>query len=254
MPDEEKTFEVKIEGTGATPQTIRLRDLYEVLHSLEAAVSATASRYTTKQPADFHLTKITGGSTGCHIALDPQAHSAAAICMRAIAARDLSPLPSQARESLISLRTKLRSHDWTVRVEGSNGIPTAAIAPDTEFKTDTVVRGRSTLSARVVRVGGLPRPTAHLVFPDNSRLIASVANESLAMRLGELLYRTVSVDGDAFWTGSDWKLTDFRITSIGTYDQDAGLLETLRKLSDIAGDFWDELDPDEYIASLRADD
>jgi len=244
----DKTFEIKIDGQGVAPETVRLRDLHEVLHAFEFAMTLVAGRQS-----DLHLVGIKKSSAGFDLFVDPMAYRAAVKCASAIASRDLSPLPERARESLLEIRSKARNKGWTVKISGSNGMPSAEITPDTDFVTDAIISGISTLTATIVRVGGTPRPTAQLQLPNSDRLTATIATEQLATELAQRLYHRVSVEGEAKWSSADWSIVDFKITGIGPFDDKASLLETINLLRDMSGDIWDDIDPDEYIANLRAE-
>jgi hypothetical protein len=250
----DKTFWISIGGPGVSPSTLRLRDLYEVLRAFETAVGFTAGQGGGGPvEADFHLVAINEGSAECVVAVGQAAYGAAVRCANAVASRDLSELPERARDSLLAVKSKAKARDWFVRLGDGDCMPYAEIAPNTEFITDAVLSGPSSITGKILRVGGMPRPTAQVLLLDGRRLTATVANEALAVRLGSLLYRTINVDGEAKWTSGDWSLIDFKITGIGDYDADEPMTAVLKDLASIAGDFWDEIDPDEHIAILRSE-
>ncbi|HVC95157.1 MAG TPA: hypothetical protein VND64_15780 [Pirellulales bacterium] len=252
MPDH--VFGITIAGPGVSPETIRLRDLYDILQAFEAAVSDT-SRHQGRGAGgtEFHLVGIRRGSAECAIAIDEPGYAAAAFCATAIASGDLSVLPERARDGLFSIKAKVRPRDWIFRISSGNGMPTAEIKGDTHFVTDAVVSGASSLTGRLLRVGGIPRPTAQLALPDGRKLTVAIASEELAVRMGTLLYRVISVEGEAKWSSADWSLLDFKVTNVGNYDQDANITGTLAALAEIAGDYWSDIDPDEYIMILRGE-
>ncbi|HVC96886.1 MAG TPA: hypothetical protein VND64_24620 [Pirellulales bacterium] len=249
-----KTFAISIGGKGVSPSTLRLRDLYEILHAFEAAISFTAAQGGGQYETDFHLVGIKeGNSADCTIAIANPAYGAAVRCAAAVANRNLSELPERARDSLLSIRSKARARNWHIRFSDGEGMPTAEIAADTDFITDSVLSGPSSIAGQLLRVGGAPKPTANLLLLDGRRLTAAIANKELAARLGEKLYHVISVDGEARWTSADWSLIDFKITGIGEFEATERITHVMDDLASIAGDFWDEIDPDEYIASIRAE-
>jgi hypothetical protein len=251
----QKTFDFTIAGAHVAPNTVKLRDLYELLHALEIAIGATASEYLgLPGQTDLHLTDIAAGSTGCVLSTSQAGYSAATHLASAIASRDLSEIPERARISILELQKHLKPKKWTVRVSDMDGMPDAEIAPDTEFSTNSIITGHSLLTGWLIRVGGSPRPTAAILLPDLRRLTVSIQSEELAKTLGGMLYSNISVDGDAEWTTPELRIVGFKITGLVGYDETANIEDALRELSAIAGDFWDDLDPNDYVSSLREDE
>ena len=133
-------------------------------------------------------------------------------------------------------------------------MPSAAIDADTSFLTNALVNGLTTLVARIDRIGGVDRPTAQLLLlPDGRRLNAKISSRQLAAELAGDLYKTLSLEGEATWSTADWRLEEFKITAKGPYSSGIDVADALKQLAVIAGDAWDEIDPDEFISSLRSD-
>jgi hypothetical protein len=242
----DQRFLIKIDGRDVSPETVRLRDLVDVLRNYELAIGITAGL-----PIDLHLVEIFPQSADCMLAVQPSGFAGAVVCAQAIANRDLSPLPEKARESIREIQAKARKQNWRISMGGIDGVK-AEIDADTEFLDSAVIRGRSSLVAQLVRIGGTPVPTAHFLYSDNRRFTAAIATPELAVDLAPRLYRVIEVHGEAYWSTGSLRLVKFKITEIGSYDDRANMAETLRELSAIAGDYWDDIDPDEYIADLRA--
>jgi hypothetical protein len=250
----DNTFALRFAGTHVSPSTVRLRDLYDVLHAFESAISITSHQQLGGPQVDLHLVNIREGSTECWLSVNTAGYKAAALCAEAIAARNLSHLPAKARDNLLAIQTKARIKDWTLSIFDGNGMAPAEIGPDTEFVTDAIVTGRSSLTGWVNRVGGTERPTAQIILADFRRFTAEIAGTDLAAELGRLLYSSVTFDGEAQWATPDWRLVDFKIIGIAGVNQDLELLATLQRLAEIAGDSWDDVDPDEYVANLRSEE
>ncbi len=249
----EKIFEISIEGQGVAPETIRLRDLFDVLSAFETAVIVTAGQLSADSAeAELHLVGIHKGSTACTVSTAPAGYRAAALCTEAISRRDLSQLPMKARKGLLDVHAKARARKWRICVSDGNGMKPAEIEPDTTFIADATIAGLSSLSGKLDRIGGSASPTANFLMADGRRFTADVANQELAAQLAPLLYRFVSVEGEAKWSSIDLTLLDFKITGISGYDDSADIRETLDELAKISGGFWDSIDPDEYVAGLRS--
>ncbi len=249
----EKQFAISIEGQGVDPTTIRLRELYEILHGIEAATNAVASQKGRfGEPIDFHLTAVHSGSATYLMTTTLEGYSAATACADAVARRDISELPDRAKEVFLGLRSKAKKTGWTFSMFHNGDIP-AVISSSTEFIADSIISGQSTVAARIERVGGTSHRTATMILLDGRKITVPVATEALAKELGARLYMLVSLSGEAKWTTGDMSLIGFRITEIHDYQGDSKITETLQSLAEIAGDFWDEIDPDEYIGDLRSE-
>jgi hypothetical protein len=250
------SFEIKIDGSGVTPQTVRARDILELVVSLETAIASAAEHFVSHNISDagleLHLSDIGDGVARYQLSTGELGYRAASRCTRAIAENDLSWLPPRARDGILAIAAKSRSHNWTIRISDGDGMQAATIRPETEFAVKPRLSGFTNTQAYVVRVGGM-KPSAQLQLADGRQITASIANQELATRLSGYLYKTVSVDGQATWTGDDLALTELQITDIGTFDDAADIVDTLRHLASIAGGHWDHVDAEEYIREMRSE-
>ncbi len=246
-------FQFKIDGANIRPNTLRVADLFAFLKSLDQGISTTAeSDGIPTADAEIFLTAITEGSADCVLEIPDRGYNSAIRFTRAVASRDLSLLPKRARDSVFALQKKARQFSCTLSISSPNGLPTAQISPSTEFFADALIEGYTTLSGTLLRVGG-DDPTAQLRLFDNSRITADVADQNLAVHLAKLLYKTVSVEGIASWIAGTWSIFDFKIQKITTYSDASDVVETLAALAEIASGVWSNIDPDEYIAEMRAE-
>ncbi|RIK72993.1 MAG: hypothetical protein DCC68_25630 [Planctomycetota bacterium] len=251
-----KSFNIEIQGDGVAPETVRVSDLFAVLRSFGIAIEATARASATDDvDADLFLVNVDRGSNVLTLKTDDAGYVAAVACATAIKNRDFTGLPSKARESLDAIWHTARKRQWSaVVIKNGSGMPEAAIRPDSELLSSSIIRGMTSLVANIDRVGGTNPPTAKLIFLNGDSLTVPVADVELSSRLGKSLYHTVSVEGEASWDSRTWRLVDFKITEIGPYNEDADILETLGGLAVAAAGRWDDIDPDEYIRQLRSDD
>ena len=84
--------------------------------------------------------------------------------------------------------------------------------------------------------------------------------QDLAKRLGERLYQTVGLRGEAIWSSGEKRtLEKFRADELTNYtdrdtpDRKRSIVESFEALAKAAGNRWDNVDPDEYIAEQRRD-
>jgi hypothetical protein len=248
---------IQIDGKSSTPDAVRLKDLFDVLLALEAASAAAAAEkqgdlLAPFEDQDFHLVRINEGSTGCVMTTGDDLYRGFGICATAIVGKDISALPERSRDALLAIQTKARIRNWTVELAGKNGIPTAMITPDSDF-LESELTGWSTIFGTLLRIGGAPKATAQLQLSDGRRFTADIDSQALATSLSPALYHEVSLEGIAKWGGPDLKLIDFKVTAIGAYDATSDILDSLKALSHAAGDFWDNVEADEYIRTLRSE-
>jgi hypothetical protein len=98
-------------------------------------------------------------------------------------------------------------------------------------------------------VGGLKTPSVELRFDDGSRRTVHVTRE-IAKTIGASLYESVGLEGEAVWYTDDWAIKDFKAESI-TQFQDPSPLSAFRRLAEVAGPFWREVDAAKYVDDLR---
>jgi hypothetical protein len=247
-------FQFSVDGSGLAPDNVRVNDLIELLRAFESAVSATAEMNAKSvESLDLFLVGVRDDGAALDLEIGDYGYNAAAICARAVTTGDMSIIPQKARIGLLSIQKRACDHKWTVSWGDGNGMPIAVIAPDKELFSNVVVRGTTSLAGAIDRVGGSEFPTAKIVLNNGGQITASVESKTLASRIGELLYDDVIVIGEATWSANDWSLLDFKITDVKPLDKNTDVLDTITALSNIAGDFWNGIDPDDYIEQLRAD-
>jgi hypothetical protein len=252
---EKRRFVFQIEGPGLSPEALTLRDLVGILGDFEraAAITAKADGATESDELDFNVTGVNDGSLRVEIAASPKMYRATAMVSEAIAKGDFSCLPPDARKCLRNLSRKSRTRQWTFSIcSPDDSFVESHIAPEQELLSPGEIAGGTSLLAKVDRVGGESEPTARLVLMDGTPFTAHVAGRELATRLGGLLFQILSLEGEAVWDIDRWNLKEFTITGIGEFE-DRSAVEAFRNLSDVSGDYWDDIDPVEYVRQIRAD-
>jgi hypothetical protein len=116
------------------------------------------------------------------------------------------------------------------------------------------IRGSTSLVIHLIRVGGEERSTATIRVPDGQKLTAEIASSRLAQELGTMLYQDIEVCGEAAWASKTYKLLEFKITGIGPYkESESDPLHAIEQLSVLSRGIWDNVDPRQYVADIRAD-
>lgn len=247
----------KIDGSGVSPETVKLRELFEILFLVEQSLVATAKSAGAKDADDLavSLVRISDGSNEATLAMSPRMYKAAATISHSLANDDFDPLPVQAQASLRQLWGKAKTRAWTFDIHPNgkgNGVVQASIKPQHEILRVGDISGPTTLFGEVERAGGSARPTAWLRLISGENIVAVLKNTALAEELGARLFKVVGLEGEATWDLNDWKIKKFRADRLTEY-QNTDIVTAFENLATVAGDFWDDVDPNEYVAQLRAD-
>lgn len=248
-------FELTIEGEGVSPSTVGVHELVDVLASLAAVVSITAkSQFQDVQPeSELHLVKISEGSVGLTFAATERMYQAAKVVTRAIAEDRFDKVPLSAHDALRKLSRRAKSFGRCYRVSSkSNGMVEAAITPDKELLLPTEVSGKTTLLAKIDRVGGENSPTAWVILERGEKLTVELKNKAMALALKEYLFKVVALEGDAVWNFESWEIKRFVVDRIGEF-QDTPIREAFHLLSEAAGNRWENVDPEKFVAGLRTE-
>lgn len=122
-------------------------------------------------------------------------------------------------------------------------------APTNELVT---AQGDTTIYGRLIRVGGVG-PRATLLTPDGKHLHVELS-ESMAVALASSgrLHEDVGIEGGATWRVDTWEILEFRAQRITAYRPDkTNLVETFEALAKAAGDRWEGVDAERFVAGLR---
>jgi hypothetical protein len=240
-----------ISGSEATPTTVSLRDLLFLLAEFETAIVATAKQVENEEPDAFiSLAQIRQGSAVYDLSTNQTAQTAAARIAEAIKTRNSEGIPQQAVDSLNEMHKRAGKRAWALTI--NNGSFSSTIQPAIPLFADSLIHGSTTILGYLNRVGGT-RPTAKLKLPDGRNFTAEVPSQEFAKQLAHWLYKTVILEGEAWWHANSMDLRGFRIRSIGRYDDSPAASEdAISALRSIAPGLWDDVDPDEYIRAQRS--
>ncbi len=247
-------FDFNIEGEGASPSTVGLRELIDVLTNLESVVSITAKSQwrDIQSESELHLVKISEGSVGLTFAATDRMYEAAKVVTRAISENRYDKVPVSAHDALRKLSRRAKATGRRYRMSSkNNGMAEATITPDKELLLPTEISGKSTLLAKIDRVGGEQSPTASVYLERGEKLTVELKNKQMALALRDYLFKWVALEGEAIWDFESWAIKRFVVERIGEY-RDTLVKEAFRCLSEAAGDRWESIDPEEFVAGLRS--
>ncbi len=244
---------VEISGPGAQVQCIRLRDLIEILSDLERALVSTANPgHDPASDVKISLVRMERKLARWHLRGSMRVRNAAEKIATAIEAQTAQILPQPATEHIRDMHRRAVKRGWSITF--GNATFSTKIEPDREIFADPVIKGTTTVFGKLMGVGGR-RPRAKIELPNAKLFTADVGDVELAKQLGNMLYKFVSLNGDARWYTKSLELSHFRIREIGAFNETRANPRTaFDALRLIAPGTWDDIDPDRYIRDLRDDE
>lgn len=257
------TFQLKIEGPDVTPESVDIVDLVKVLLALRNAVEVI-SKSDQGECGDvvLCLIGIAEGSDLLTLSGSPIALRSTSRLTVAIANNRFETLPYASHQHLRAIWKATFDNGWTAcrfLANGSQITPTEITEDRELFPDKKLFRGRTTVFGECVRVGGDGRKSATLKLLNGEKKTIRLKSKELAIELGHRLFQTVGLNGEAFWSIDGHQLEDFRADELTPFqDRDADVKErTIRQsieaLANAAGNRWDNVDPDEFVAALRCD-
>jgi hypothetical protein len=139
---------------------------------------------------------------------------------------------------------------------GENAHVLATITPDTyaEVSNTAFIRGMTTISATIERVGGATEAHCGLRVADQARrmVICHVRGDELVRRLGQYIYQTVVVTGYATWFRHNMRLKTIDITDFEA-PKNGSIIDALRRIREASGNAWQDVpDAKRHILELRS--
>ncbi|MBI4579500.1 MAG: hypothetical protein HY718_07355 [Planctomycetes bacterium] len=139
--------------------------------------------------------------------------------------------------------------------KGKLGAVLAKITPATygDISSSAFIRGRTSIYARIERVGGATAMHCGIRLPEAPRkmVICRVTSDELVRKLGQYMYQHVLLSGRATWLRHNWRLKNLTIDSFEPPKR-GSILKALESAHEAGGRVWDEIeDPDAVIAEMR---
>lgn len=242
----EDILELKLQGGGVIPQTLKAKELAKLAESLENALLHLVSRDNpeiNKEHIFISLVEIKDQSAGLRFSPYLRDLLVAGFLTIASSIRtgDFENLPINTIKSLkpILQFAKKRNCNAEFRV---NDNTYAVIHPDTaiEIPQSAYITGFTTIYPTVKRAGGV-NPTIALLLPQSVDFLFVETSEEIAKKLGERLYTVVGLSGFAKWERESLKLVDFRIDKILDY-QKASIRQSFERVGEVLGKHFDRHD------------
>lgn len=258
-------FLLRIIGDKVSLHSVDVEELFSLIRGFRGALAAYAA--SDRKEDDVFLALVglsdsTNNTDTLTLAGSPESLNYATKLVAALSSNRLDWIPERSRQHLKNVWDTIFSNGWDACEFEGNGshIGHAVIRSERElFPAPLTLRGGTVLYGSCIRAGGESRRTAQLRLLDGSLITIRLKTQDLAKRLGERLYQTVGLRGEAIWSGPNRELAKFRADELTPYtDRDTpehkrSIVESFEALAKAAGNRWDNVDPDEFIAEQRRD-
>jgi len=250
------SIQLKIDGDNVRPETVALKDLFEILEALEGAILAVAGTVPTGTTPPLALITVKDGSDELGLALDERLVPAWSRISECRKHNTLHELPKEACKNLYKISAVTANNKWSVDVTSKsklNVVPfhVSHLSPIEEIPQKTV-SGQSTIYGRCVTVGGR-KPKVWLEVTESNSPLAIRITESMAREISGRLYELVGLEGSATWNSVDLSLVSFRATRLVKY-KPLPIPEAFKALADSHGEVWEGIDVEKYVHNIRYGD
>ncbi|HHY38834.1 MAG TPA: hypothetical protein GX507_07925 [Clostridia bacterium] len=250
-------FEIQIVGEGIYPESIPIKNLVDILTSVNDAISELVEQKLQRSKDTsflLGLKAITRSKSAVYEFTSNRpdlAEDAVNTIASALVDNRLTDLPPGTQEGLYKLADFALARGARVNFAKPSGEILACIDESTviSFKTP-MASGETVIYGRVIRVGGV-EPKIRLILDDGSQ-VTCTATEDQAKQVARRLYETVGLKGFAEWDTDNWSLKAFSVGEILDYVETPITL-AFKELAEAAGpEAWsDVVDIVEAIRCLR---
>ncbi len=255
----ERQFELRIKGDGVSPETVDVGDLLDVIAGLRDALAETAG---PDKDTGLFLIGIEEGSDKLLFEADQPMLEATKRITYALNSHDFSNVPVAAHRHLRQMWKAVFDNGWdSCEFNGNgSGIGNASIKLSNElFPEQKTIRGRTTVYGRCQRVGGEQKKSATIKLLDGTNKSVRLKSKELALQLGKRLYQTIGLEGEGIWNATTLELQEFRADTLSPFrdrsesGEQYTVNDSLKVLSEAAGNRWDNVNADEFVEELRRD-
>jgi hypothetical protein len=262
-------FVVRLVGPGVKPWAVPTRTLSRILDAVQRMVEQTEDEDEGEgertSGGDAHtLRLIEIRSTSAAYAVAATDHDSAISVLTAtgkgIDAPDKFEWQGPTISSIEKLSEAARSLNCTIEIrlphDGRRyGDVIARIGPDTFGVIANVayVVGKASVFGKIERVGGATKMHCGLRLPEQSHkmVICRVVSADLIRQLGQHIYKTVMVTGEATWIRRNWEVKHFVINGFEA-PKTGSIRESLDEVYRAGGSAWDSVkNPNKVLAEMR---
>lgn len=250
------TFEIRLDGIGVSPSTVRIKDLTDIISSFEEImIDLTKKEYPDIDTNDIviGLSEILGGSAKFRFqSFLPSMLATFVTFTQAIANNDYKHIPLEPIRKMTECSKRLQCN-IEFRKSFDSKIPLAKITPNTHITApeNQYIEGQTTIYGIIERIGGKD-PTV-MVTLLNGQTIYSKINAEFAKKIASKLYNWVGLIGTALWELESYKIVSFEISDITNYEY-TPISVSVSELSGMIGKYWSsEQDVVKTISELRGE-
>lgn len=250
MVELQDIIELRFFGGGVTPETVRVKELVELITSFEDSLLATVLKDNPEVDSKdiyISLVEIKDESEGLRFLPNLKEIMVPAFLAitSALSTSNFDQLSNRALEKLSPIHKFIKERNCEAEFK-LNSQTLATIGSDYSSWTKAAIAqrrftyGETVVYAQVLRTGG-KRPTVALQIRGIHSLFFLEVSQIMARNLGTKLYETVKLLVDARWEIGSYQLIDFKIKEILDFESpDAS--EGFEELRNELSKYWDTID------------
>lgn len=250
------TFEIRLDGIGVSPSTVKIKDLTDIISSFEEIMIYLTKREYPDIDTDeivIGLSEVLDGSAKFRFqSFLPAILTTFVTFTQAIANNNYKHVPLDPIRKMSECSKKLKCN-IEFRKSVDSKTPLAKITPNTNITApeDQYIEGQTTIYGVIERVGGKD-PTV-MVTLLNGQTVYSKINAEFAKKIASRLYNCVGLIGTARWDLESYKIVSFEISDITNYEH-TPISVSVSELSGMIGKYWsNEQDVVKTISELRGE-
>ncbi len=252
-------LEISFSGNNIRPDVVKAGDIADIIKAVESLVEAQVQKDLPGLKGDqvivgFTNIRATSIDLEFRSPYKESARSAFKNAGKAINENDYTGLPSNTFNALVTISTFTRKQKCTATLSHQNGQKRvlATITPDTKIERLHVLKGETTIYAKVVRTGG-KEPKVEIETIDGRTLFCD-APVDITIVLGSKLYQTVGLIGIAEWDYELNNVTQFSIKDVIEYEHKP-FKDALNELADATRKYYSGIsDVEKHISTIRGTD
>lgn len=251
MVNADDIMELKFEGNGISPSSIKPHEVADLIFNFEKALLSTIKQNHPEIDTEqllFSFDAIRNESLDLQFVprkVSPEVLSSYQLITRSISTGDYKILNNTTLSHLKAIARFSRKHNCTGYFR-ENGTTLSTLTPATEITLNKtpVIKGQTTIFGRLMDAGG-ENPNIHLKINDDYVLIFSTS-EANAKALAAKLYEKVALKGIAKWDPQTLRIEDFKLSDILEYTPGKAS-KAIKDLKKLTSGFWDRFNTNEDI-------
>ena len=253
-------IEFKFTGEGMLPENVKASEIADILKAIEDMLETRIFQdhpELDKGQLIIGLVKVKSESLGLQFQspIPEYAQKAFREVGNSVKTGDTISLPPKSRNALSNIVRFTRNKKCTTDfIISSNGFQEllATITPETKVEYPPLLRGDTTVYAKVVRTGGV-EPKVELETVDGRTLFCDAPLE-ITKFLGTKLYQIVGLIGIAEWDSELNNIEQFSIKDVTDYEK-VSLKEAMHALTEATKTYYADVDDvEQHISTLRGHD